>query len=286
MTLKECYLIKNKCYLKNEKMTGRKPMFIVVHSTGCNNKSLKRYVQPVREQSCYNKVISDIGLYDSPMHWNTYQPIQNGKKISVCVHAFIGENARGEVETYQTLPSDVVCWGCGSGEKGSFNYNPTAAFQLEICEDDRTDELYFNRAMKEAAELCAFVCRQYSLTVDRIVSHREAHKLGYASDHSDPDKWMSVFGYTMNDFRKWTSLALDGKTIPLETKKKAAKADTYEIVASALTIRQKPTILSKAVDYLKKGDIVQVAEISGTWGKLADNRGWIGIKEKYARRMV
>lgn len=212
MKLKECMLIKNDCYLKAmkiNKITG-----IVVHSTGCNNPNLKRYVNPVKSQANYQALLDDIGLNNYNNHWN-----RSAKEMgrSVCVHAFIGKNSNGEIETYQTLPFDICCWGVGSGKLGSFNYNPTAHIQFEICEDDLTDLKYFVKVMKEAQEFCAYLCKQYGLSVGSICSHAEAYKLGYGSNHSDCDHWLKKFGKDMDWFRseveKLLSSAVSPKTI-------------------------------------------------------------------------
>ena len=205
MTLKTCLLIENECYKQYEKMKDDKPCGIVVHSTGANNKNLKRYVQPIKRQSYYDSVIKDLGYNSFNNHWNN-SPVQMG--AYACVHAFIGENAKGVIETYKTLPWDVCCWGCGSGTKGSFNKNPNACIQFEICEDALTDETYFNGVMKEAQELCAMLCNQYGLKVDTIHSHAESHKLGYASNHGDCDHWLKKFGKDMNWFRSEVSKLL------------------------------------------------------------------------------
>ena len=194
MKLKKCILTANACYKKNQKMTGLKPTGIVVHSTGANNKTLKRYVQPLKTDTDYDLIIADIGVNKYGNHWNV-------GNISKCVHAFIGVNEKGEVETYQTLPLDVCCWGVGSGKKGSYNYNPTARVQFEICEDDLTDKKYFDEAFKEAIEYCAYLCKKFGFGVDKICSHREANLQGYGGNHGDCDHWLKKFGKDMDWFR-------------------------------------------------------------------------------------
>ena len=205
MTLKECILIENSCYKTNKKMTGNKPTGIVVHSTGANNKTLKRYVQPVAGQPNYDSILADLGVNAYSNHWN-----RSG--LNLCVHAFIGVNTLGKVETYQTLPFDVCCWGVGSGKKGSYNYNPTARVQFEICEDGLKDEVYFNAAMKEAIEFCAHLCKKYGLKSSDICSHYEAYKAGYGSNHGDPDHWLKKFGKDMNWFRSEVEKLLSTKS--------------------------------------------------------------------------
>ena len=193
MILKECIFTNSDCYKKNELINGY-PKGIVVHSTGAKNPSLKRYVQPTKGSEEYAKVIKDLGL-------NQYGNSWNNPGITKCDHGFIGKNAQGKIETYQTLPYEICCWGCGKGKNGSYNYNPTAHIQFEICEDGLNDEVYFKAVMREAQEYCAYLCKCFDLPVDVIVSHKEAHDLGYASNHGDIDHWLKKFKKNMAWFR-------------------------------------------------------------------------------------
>lgn len=195
MILKTCMFTENACYKKNTKMTGNKPKGIVVHSTGANNPNLKRYVQPSRSDENYQETLDDLGVNTNGNSWN------RDMTRKVCVHAFIGKNSKGVVETYQILPFDVCCWGVASGTKGSYNSNPNARVQFEICEDNLINEDYFNAVMKEAQEFCAYLCKKYNLTVDKISSHKESHLAGYGNNHEDPHHWLKNFGKDMNWFR-------------------------------------------------------------------------------------
>jgi N-acetylmuramoyl-L-alanine amidase CwlA len=181
MDIRQCILTKNDCYKKAQKIT---PKGIVVHSTGANNPYLKRYVQP------------DDGVLGD----NKYDNDWNRSGLSVCVHAFIGKDKNGTVRVYQTLPFNYACWGVGNGSKGSYNYNP-AYIQFEICEDALTDKKYFTEAFNAAIEFCAYLVKEYNLSVDNIVSHKEAHARGYGSNHGDCDHWLKKFGKDMNWFR-------------------------------------------------------------------------------------
>lgn len=183
---------KNDCYKSGRKM---KPKGIIVHSTGVNNTALKRYVGPDDGR---------LGVNNYNNHWN--QP-----KTSKCVHAFIGKDRKGVVCTYQTLPLNICAWGVGSGSKGSYNYEP-AYLQFEILEDKLKDKTYFNKVMKEAQELCARWCKEFNIPVDRVISHSEAHKEGYGSNHMDCDHWLSKFGKDMEWFRAEVSKLLKSST--------------------------------------------------------------------------
>lgn len=180
----KAYAVKNLCYIKAQKMT---PKGIVVHSTGANNPNLKRYVDAPQE----------VGVNTYGNHWNTAKP--GGRKV--CVHAFIGYDKNKVIRVAEILPLDICCWGVGSGKKGSCNFNP-AYIQFEICEDSLQDESYYKKVFTTAAEYCAHLCKQYNISVDNIVGHCEAYRLGYGCNHSDPEHWMKRFGENMKDFRQ------------------------------------------------------------------------------------
>lgn len=242
MVLKQCMQVKNACYVTNRKMAGNKPTGIVVHSTGANNPMLKRYVQPLKTDGNYAAIIADIGVNQYGNHWNVFHP--GGKDLDVhqyvdangngacdvcggrqvCVHAFIGKNAAGRIETYQILPFDVCCWGSGGGSKGSYNFGP-ARVQFEICEDGLTDKAYFLAAFQEAAEFCAYLCKLYNLPVEQICSHAEAYKAGCGTNHGDPDHWLKRFGENMDGFREKVAALLGGE-------KTTAESSTYEVGTS------------------------------------------------------
>lgn len=168
-------LSNNDCYKAGKVM---KPAGIVVHDTGCNNKNVSRYLSS----------------------WNR-------PGVKKCVHAFIGIYDN-EVNVVQTLPYSIRPWGCGSGSKGSYNANH---IQFEICEDAKQDEQYFLACYRKAVEYCAYLCSAFQLPVKSIVDHKEAHALGYASNHGDTADWFPLFGKNMNTFRADVQALLNGQ---------------------------------------------------------------------------
>ena len=176
-----CYQTKNDCYKAAKSIGTIKG--IVVHSTGANNPTLKRYVD-------YPAKLGK-NLYGN--HWN-----QSG--VDKMVHAFIGLDKYNEVKVVQTLPYSYACWGIGSGVNGSYNYSPNGHIQFEICED-QTDDEYYNNVFNVAIRYCAYLCKRFNLSKDSIVSHKEAAELGYGSNHGDPDHWLDNYGVTMDQFR-------------------------------------------------------------------------------------
>jgi uncharacterized protein YjdB len=170
--LNEYMFTKNNCY---KEQTAIDPKGIVVHSTGANNPNVSAYVPS----------------------WNTAKP--GGREV--CVHGFVGKDSKGKMVAYQVLPFEMACWGVGRGSKGSYNYYP-GYIQFECCEDGLTNKNYFNKVYNTATDYCAYLCLKYSLPVSSIVSHAEACKKGYGSNHGDIDHWLKRFGLTMKDFRK------------------------------------------------------------------------------------
>ena len=144
MNLHKLILTENACYKAGRKI---KVKGIMVHSTGANNPWLKRYVGPDDGK---------LGKNQYNNHWNTYHP--GGREV--CVHGFIGKLADGSIATYQTLPWDHRGWHAG----GSAN---DTHIGFEICEDGLTDYTYFQKVYREAVELCAFLCKEYGLSVIR-----------------------------------------------------------------------------------------------------------------------
>jgi len=178
MNLKKLILTENECYKAGRKI---KPKGIMVHSTGANNPYLRRYVGPddgILGENQYNN------------HWNQHRP--SGRQV--CVHAFIGKLKNGTIATYQTLPWDHRGWHAGGDANDSH-------IGFEICEDNLSDVSYFSEVYKEAAELCAYLCKLYDLTEKDIIGHYEGYQKKIASNHGDPRHWFSRHGKSMDTFR-------------------------------------------------------------------------------------
>jgi LysM repeat protein len=182
----------------------------MVHSTGANNPNLKRYVGP------------DDGLLgknEYGNHWNQARP----GGIQVCVHGFIGKLADGTIATYQTLPWNHRGWHAGGAANDTH-------IGFEICEDALTDAAYFAKVYTEAAELCAYLCKQYGLTEKNIICHSEGCKLGIASNHADVMHWFPKHGKSMDTFRAEVKKLLGGSTAtPTPTPAPPTTASLYRV---------------------------------------------------------
>ena len=253
MEIIQCYQTKNPCYRKG---TPMKPVGIVVHSTGANNPHLCRYVD------CPER----LGVNRYGNHWNR-------PEAATLVHGAIGLDKEGFVTVVNTLPYTMAAWGVGKGSRGSYNYDPTGHIQFEMCEDDLTDPSYFDQVMGTAVAYCARLCREYGLAAESVVSHKEAHAQGYASNHGDPENWMGRFGMTMEDFRARVRAKLKGEVTIMG---KVVNRDELVawIDAHAVEVEEQPEPEVKPEPVaIKAGDKVVFKSGVTQWGTGSGNKG-------------
>lgn len=192
MFILQAYQTNNRCYKKGR---AAKHVGILVHSTGAVNRNICRYVDSPER----------LGVNKYNNHWNK-------ESADKCMHGFVGYDKNEEVIVANTLPYEYACWGCGKGSNGSYNYDPTAHIQFEICQGSATDEAYYRKAIDVAAEYCAYLCKRFGFTSNDICSHREAARAGYASNHGDPESWMKNFGDDMTRFRNRVAVLIGEQT--------------------------------------------------------------------------
>lgn len=253
-TLHQCILEHNDCYKSGRTIV---PCGIMVHSTGANNKELRRYIAP-------NDGIIGENQYNN--HWN--QPDH-----SKCVHGFIGEGVDGNVYTYQTLPFTMRGWHAG-GDANSLGY-----IGFEIQESNTSDVDYFNESYRQAVLFCAHLCQEYNLTETDIISHKEGRLMGIASNHGDADSWFKPFGKDMNKFREEVALVLnDGVVVePVEPPIDTRYPEYYSVdVNNYLNVRTSPN--GTVIGRLYPDEIVKYhGQSSSSWKNvLGDNiSGWV-----------
>lgn len=253
MEIIQCYQTKNPCYRKG---TPMKPVGIVVHSTGANNPHLCRYVD------CPER----LGVNRYGNHWNR-------PEAATLVHGAIGLDKEGFVTVVNTLPYTMAAWGVGKGSRGSYNYDPTGHIQFEMCEDDLTDPSYFDQVMGTAVAYCAQLCREYGLAAESIVSHKEAHAQGYASNHGDPENWMGRFGMTMEDFRARVRAKLKGEvTIMGKVVNRDELVAWIDAHAVEVEEQPEPEVKPEPVS-IKAGDKVVFKSGVTQWGTGSGNKG-------------
>lgn len=180
MEIIESLVKANRCYQAGKRIQVKG---LVLHSVGCSQPSAEVFIKQ-----------------------------HNSPGAKVCVHAFIDANT-GKV--YQTLPWDYKAWHCGGAcnsthigvemcEPSCIRYTSGAAFE---CSDEAKARETVTGTLQAAAELFAFLCKQYGLNplADGVIlSHKEAHDRGMASGHGDPDHLFRQLhmDYTMDNFRQ------------------------------------------------------------------------------------
>ena len=181
----------------------------------------------------------------------------NNADTAKLVHAFIDDT-----DCWQYAPWDMYGAHCG----GSANATHVG---IEICEDKNHTRDYFEKAWEQAVTLTAGLCASWKLSPENILSHREAHALGLASNHGDPDHWWGAFGRSMDDFRKAVARAMGQETEDImEAKEKWVKVDPSD----TLNIRQTPN--GKIIGAYANGIKVTVYETNAAgWCRTDD--GWV-----------
>ncbi len=204
MTPLLCLHTESACYRAAQ---AAHPVGIVLHSTGVNNPSLKRYVQPSADDPRREELLQLLGKNRNGNSWN--------RGVKKSAHYLIGRLQDGTPATVQILPEEISAWGVGKGKKGSYNYDPVAHLQIEICEDGGKDAAYCLSSYGEAVALCADICQRKGWGAEVIVSHKEAHKAGYGSSHKDPEHWFKRHGLSMTTFREDVAALLTPVALPV-----------------------------------------------------------------------
>ena len=189
MKLVQSILTKNPCYTAGRKITVKG---LMLHSVGCPQPKASAFIHS----------------------WNS---ASYGR---ACVHGFIDGN---DGTVYQTLPWNHRGWHCGGSgnnthigvemcEPACIKYTSGSNF---TCSDKATAKAVAKRTYEAAVELFAMLCTKYGLDPladGVIVSHREGHGRGVASNHGDPEHlWNGLgMGYTMDGFRMAVRAEMDG----------------------------------------------------------------------------
>ena len=277
MKIVESILTKNPCYTAGRKITVKG---LMLHSVGCNQPKASVFINS----------------------WNS------ASYDRACVHGFIDAN---DGTIYQTLPWNHRGWHCGSGSKGSGNNTHIGVEMCEpacikytggssfTCSDTATAKACAERTYQAAVELFAMLCKEYGLDplADGVViSHKEGHSRGIASNHGDPEHlWTRLkMGYTMDTFRKAVKAAMGGTAavtgLQASELKNLSEAEVIAKVGPLFTADQKKTGILASVSLAQfilesgygKSELAQNANncfgmkksLSGnTWG----NSTWDGV---------
>ena len=235
MKLIEAIMTNNPCYKAGKKITVQG---LMLHSVGCSQPKALAFI------NSWNK-----STYDR-----------------ACVHAFIDGN---DGTVYQTLPWNHRGWHGGGAsnnthigvemcEPACIKYTGGSSFTCSNLEEAKA---VAKRTYVAAVELFAMLCSSYDLDPladGVIISHKEGHKRGIASNHGDPEHlWTQLgLGYTMDGFRKDVKDAMVTEDISSYTKIMGTAVATAEQMVSYIKAKN-PSVAQSVIDmiplYLSEG---------------------------------
>lgn len=279
MKIIQSILTENPCYTAGKKITVKG---LMLHSVGCPQPSAQVFVKK----------------------WND-------EDSGACVHAFIDGNT-GDV--YQTLPWNHRGWhGGGSSndthigvemcEPACIKYTHGSTF---TCSDTATAKVVAQRTYDTAVQLFAHLCKQYNLNPlgdGVIVSHKEGHKRGIASNHGDPEHlWNQLgMGYTMDTFRKAVKNAMGANTTESDvlyrvqvgafSKIERAEAMLAKLKAAGFdgiiveVAKSKPAKPVVSEITFKVGDKVKMSSDATVYGKTTKFSSWVYKSTLYVRQI-
>lgn len=128
------------------------------------------------------------------------------KRMEPCTSACHGITGAGTLAAMQTTPT--LAWRWRSPD--CIRYTSGSSF---TCSNKAEAQAQVKGTYETAVALFASLCQQYGLdpTADGvIVSHKEGHSRGIASNHGDPEHlWNGLgMGYTMDTFRAAVKAAM------------------------------------------------------------------------------
>lgn len=233
---------------------------------------------------------------------------ENQANAGAAVQAVV--QANGEVwqglPVYPETKKAMRNWHCGSGSKGSGNnthigvemtepatikYTGGSSW-VEVGDGSNTKAVVLAN-YKNAVAYFALRCKQFGLDPLKdgvIISHKEGHDRGYASNHGDPEHIWGKFGLTMNQFRRDVKTAMTGGTISVTGQPTVVETGSQKVNAlngtvmviyeksDGINIRTAPTFGDNVVKVVKKGAVYTVTGISADekWYQIVD-----GGKKRY-----
>lgn len=236
MNIVQSILTKNPCYTAGRKITVKR---LMLHSVGCPQPRASVFIHS----------------------WNS------ASFDRACVHGFIDGN---DGTVYQTLPWNHRGWHAGGDannthigvemcEPACIKYTGGSSF---TCSDTATARAVAKRTYEAAVELFAMLCKEYGLNpLTDIISHREGHAQGVASNHGDPEHlWNGLkMGYTMEAFRQAVKAKMNGTSAPAPS-----VPETFGTQASAFKNLSEADVIAKVgplftADQKKSGILASVS---------------------------
>lgn len=234
MKLVQSILTKNPCYTAGRKITVKG---LMLHSVGCSQPNAMVFIN----------------------NWN------RASYDSACVHGFIDGN---DGTVYQTLPWNHRGWHGGGDsnnthigvemcEPACIKYTGRASF---TCSDTATAKAVVTRTYNAAVELFAMLCKEFGLNpLTDIISHKEGHAKGIASNHGDPEHlWNGLkTGYTMDTFRQAVKAKMNEGATPSVPVASGTQASSFKNMSEADVIAKVGSLFT--ADQKKSGILASVS---------------------------
>lgn len=125
-----------------------------------------------------------------------------------------------------------------------------------------------------------------------IISRKEGHARGVASNHGDPEHLWKGLGlsYTMDGFRKDVKETMTGGSNDQEDSETEFPKPPFavKVLVGNLKYRSTPSTEGKELGKTGKG-VFTITEVKAGWGKLKSGAGWIYLgnpKECVVSKMV
>lgn len=137
---------------------------------------------------------------------------------------------------------------------------------IEICYSKSGGER-FDKAERLAAEYVAYLLKQYGWGIDRVKKHQDWS--GKYCPHRTLDRGWQRF---LNMVKSY----MGGKPTPTPTPSKYTPG-SYEVTADVLNVRAGAGTNNRIVTKINRGSKQGVDRVSGDWGHLMNDAGWINL---------
>ncbi|MBQ4617060.1 MAG: N-acetylmuramoyl-L-alanine amidase [Clostridia bacterium] len=265
------------------------PKYIMVHNTGtyvgtANAKNVHNNTNKTSTSACWHYTVDNTSIYQG-----------------------LADNRRGwhAATSRSTTPSNINAIGI---ETCVNNFPATETFGGEQWSDGTAIlnwyKNQFDKTMKHTAYLCVVLCKRWNLDWrTAIVQHWDSWQYSESSKSGKdcPMQMRATYNEASNTFKAagtysngrngygwqifWSyveAYANGAKNVGDTNLTSATKIGTYQVnSADGLNVRNEPTTTGTTVIHtLSKGDIVEVLELNGNWGKIQledGTYGWCSI---------
>lgn len=178
-------------------------------------------------------------------------------------------------EIYQAQSTNYKCYHAGTSAGNS------SSIGIEICmfnDAERQKKCYEN-----AIALVKILLQYHGWGIDKVKQHYDWSK-------KDCPAWLrsGKFGFDWNWFKNQINGSAQFRASVTQQSKPAQQASKdfmVKVTTNELNVRKGPGTNYDVVSVVKKGGAYTIVEVSGSWGKLKSDLGWINIHDKYVTRI-